>query len=71
AAATQNILLAATAMGLAGCWVGAFNDEAVSQVLKLPDYIRPVVILPIGVPAESPKMPPRIPLDELIHYDKW
>lgn len=71
AAATQNILLAATAMGLAGCWVGAFNDEAVSQVLKLPDYIRPVVILPIGVPAESPKMPPRIPLNELVHYDKW
>ncbi|MHA1262971.1 MAG: nitroreductase family protein, partial [Candidatus Freyarchaeota archaeon] len=33
AAATQNILLAATAMGLAGCWVGAFNEEEASRVL--------------------------------------
>ncbi len=70
-AATQNILLAATAMGLAGCWVGAFNDEAVSNVLKLPKNIRPVVILPIGVPGESPRMPPRISLREIIHNEKW
>lgn len=71
AAATQNILLAATAMGLAGCWVGAFNDDAVSNVLGLPKNIRPVVILPIGVPGESPRMPPRIPLKEILHYEKW
>ena len=71
AAATQNMLLAATAMGLAGCWVGAFNDNAVSDVLGLPRNIRPVVILPIGVPDEFPRMPPRIALSEITHYDKW
>ncbi len=71
AAATQNILLAATAMGLAGCWVGAFNDDAVSNVLGLPKNVRPIAILPIGVPGESPRMPPRIPLSEITHRDKW
>ncbi|MEM3526247.1 MAG: nitroreductase family protein [Candidatus Jordarchaeaceae archaeon] len=71
AAATENILLAATAMGLAGCWVGAFDDDAVSKVLGLPNYVRPVVILPIGVPDEFPRMPPRIPLNDVTHYDKW
>ncbi|MFB0562819.1 MAG: nitroreductase family protein [Candidatus Lokiarchaeia archaeon] len=71
AAATQNILLAATAMGLAGCWVGAFNDDAVSNVLGLPNRIIPVAILPIGVPGESPRMPSRLPLSEITHYDKW
>lgn len=71
AAATQNILLAATAMGLAGCWVGAFNEEEASRVLDLPSQVRPVAILPIGVPGESPRMPPRIPLSEITHYDHW
>jgi nitroreductase len=71
AAASQNILLSATAMGLAGCWVGAFNDNAVSNVLGLPSYVRPVAILPIGVPGESPRMPPRAPLSDVTHYDKW
>nr|MDO8082482.1 nitroreductase family protein [Candidatus Freyarchaeota archaeon] len=71
AAATENILLAATAMGLAGCWVGAFDDDAVSSVFGLPTYVRPVAILPIGVPGEFPRAPPRMPLSDVTHYDKW
>ncbi|WXG39921.1 MAG: nitroreductase family protein [Candidatus Freyarchaeum deiterrae] len=71
AAAAENILLAATDMGLAGCWVGAFNDDAVSSVLGLPNYVRPVAILPIGVAGESPRPPPRAPLSKVTHYDKW
>lgn len=71
AAATENILLAATAMGLAGCWVGAFDDDAVSSVLGLPNYVRPVAIVPIGVPGESPRAPPRMSLSDITHYEKW
>ena len=44
--------LAATALGLASCWVGAFDDERVARVLKAPADLRPVAILPIGDPAE-------------------
>lgn len=63
--ASQNILLTATEMGLGTCWVGAFNEEAVSQVLELPRNLRPIVILPVGYPAESPSPPPRRSIKEI------
>ncbi|MEM2925600.1 MAG: nitroreductase family protein [Methanocellales archaeon] len=54
-AAIQNLLLAAHALGLGGCWVGAFREGEVSEALKLPKKIRPVAIIPIGYPAARAK----------------
>jgi nitroreductase len=51
AAATEHILLSAVALGLGGCWVGAFDERAASRALNLPGRHRPVAILPIGKPA--------------------
>ncbi len=49
AAAVQNMLLAATAFGLATCWVGAFNEEAVAGILKVNrTERRPVAMVPVG-----------------------
>lgn len=53
AAATENLLIAAEAMGLAGCWVGAFNEEKAAKVLNLTSYLRPVAIVPIGYPVQK------------------
>ncbi|RLF23588.1 MAG: nitroreductase family protein, partial [Thermoprotei archaeon] len=71
AAAIQNMLLAAHALGYGTCWVGAFDEEEVSRILGLPDHVRPVAIVPIGKPAESPIPPPRRPLDEVVHWEKY
>ncbi len=46
----QNVLLQATALGLAGVPVGAFEDRRVASVLALPDRFRPVYLLPVGHP---------------------
>lgn len=54
AAATEHILLAATALGYGGCWVGAFDEEAAARVLNLPSHLRPVAIIPIGRPGREP-----------------
>lgn len=48
AAATENLLLAATALGYGSCWIGAFDEGAASQVLDVPQHLRPVAIIPIG-----------------------
>ncbi|MFA6255249.1 MAG: nitroreductase family protein [Patescibacteria group bacterium] len=48
AAATQNLLLATTALGLGACWVGAFDENKTREVLNLTDNLRPVVIIPVG-----------------------
>jgi nitroreductase len=59
--------LAATALGLATCWVGAFDDEGVARAIDLPPGQRPVAILSIGYPAESPLRRSRRPLTDLVH----
>lgn len=71
AAAVQNLLLAAHEKGLGAVWVGAFREGEVSRVLELPDYARPVAIIPIGHPLESPAVPERIPLPEILHEERW
>jgi len=65
AAATQNLLLMAHAMGLATCWVGAFDEHKTRQLLELPRRLRPVALVPLGVAAEQPRKPPRRPVDQV------
>jgi nitroreductase len=48
AAATQNMFLAATALGIGACWVGGFEEKKGAEILKLPNHIRPLVIFPLG-----------------------
>lgn len=71
AAAIQNIHLAAYAMGLGTCWVGAFREEEAVKVLKTPAGIRPVAIIPVGYPAETPPPRSRRSLKQIIHYETF
>jgi len=68
AAATEHILLAATALGLGACWVGAFDETAAANVLNLPTGLRPVAIIPIGHPAERPYRTSRRALKEVTTF---
>lgn len=65
AAATENILLAAVDLGLAACWIGAFEEEPVREALGIRHPITPVAIVPIGYSAESAGRPARRPLSEV------
>jgi len=71
AAATQNMLLAACALGLGTCWIGAFYEEEVRKVLNVPRGVRPVAIVPVGHPAEKPSPRPKRPMTEIIHYETF
>ena len=57
-AATQNILLAAHALGLGAVWTGCYPVEErmanVSQVLKLPENLIPLCVIVTGYPNEQP-----------------
>ena len=65
-AATENLLLAATELGLGACWCGLFPMETpvkrVREILTLPEHIIPMALLHIGSPAQEP--PPRTQYDE-------
>ncbi len=71
AAATQNLLLAAHALGLGSCWVGAFDDHRIGDALHLPAGLKPVALIPVGYPQEAPEPPTRLPPYETVHRDRY
>jgi len=66
AAAVQNLLLLATSLGYGTCWVGAFDESQVSEVLSLPVQERPLALIPIGKSAEQPSPPQRLPIEKIL-----
>ena len=69
--ASMLILLTATNEGLGASFVGAFNDEKVSEILGLPEHVRPIGIIALGYSDEKPARLERIQKDRLIHYERW
>jgi len=70
-AAIQNILLSCTALGLASCWIGSFDEEEVKGILELPENFRPVAMLPIAYPAETPQKPKRLAFENFTWAEKY
>jgi nitroreductase len=62
--------LAAAALGLATCWIGAFDEQEVAKVLGLRADLRPVAMLPVGWPAEKPPRTLRRALNDLVREHK-
>ncbi|HHW30697.1 MAG TPA: nitroreductase family protein [Clostridiaceae bacterium] len=73
-AATQNILLMATELGLGSVWLGLYPNEervnALKKLLQIPEEVVPLSIIAIGYPDEL-----KDPIDrydvEKVHYNKW
>jgi len=72
-AAIENFLLKITDLGLASCWIGAFSDETVKRILKIPENITIEAILPIGYEEETKgeKQPLIQSLDNILFFDKY
>jgi nitroreductase len=70
--AVDHMTLAAVEEGLGTCWIGAFYEDKVKEILGIPQSIRVVALLPLGYPAQPPYKPtPRKNLGEIVAYDKW
>jgi nitroreductase len=71
AIAVDHMTLAAAAEGLGTCWIGAFYEERVKEILGIPEGVRVVALLPLGYPAARPKPTPRRSLEEIVAYERW
>ena len=54
ACSIENMMLAACSLGLGSVWVGAFDEYGVAKILDMPSHLRPVAIVPVGYPGQSP-----------------
>jgi nitroreductase len=70
AASIQNMMLLAHSENLGSVWVGAFEEKEVAKILNLPDNLRPIVIVPVGYPAEKPLAPARVSKAEATVFKK-
>jgi len=72
AIAIDHMTLAATALGLATCWVGAFDAAATRKILGIPDSIPVVQLLALGYPADAPPaQKPRLALEKIVKRGQW
>jgi nitroreductase len=69
--AMQNLVLAATALGLGTVHVGLFDVPKVSALLEVPSTHEVVEMTPLGYPEYQPNPRPRKPLTDIIFYEKF
>ena len=75
----QNLWLAATAEGLGVGWVSFYREDFLRRLLEIPEGVRPVAWLCVGPVREFAGSPDlerhgwrnRLPLDDVVHYDKY
>lgn len=71
AMASQNILLEAHSLGLGTCFIGAFNEAKIKNVLSIPERMKIVGLITLGYPDEISETPPRLEIDEFVFYDVY
>jgi len=69
--AVSFMILEATELGLGTCWLGAFDEEKVKQILNIPDEIRVPAMFTLGYADESPSPRPRKPLEDIICKERY
>ncbi len=73
-AATQNLLLAAHALGLGAVWVGIYPEadriKDLKELLKLPQQIIPLALVPVGYPAETKPREDRYD-ESRVRHNRW
>ena len=72
AIAIDHITLCAAAEGLGTCWIGAFYEDEVKRLLRIPPEIRVVALLPLGYPQNpAPVRKLRRSLERIVCHEYW
>lgn len=71
AIAIEHLALAAASLGLGTCWIGAFDQQKVREILGIPDSVAVVELMALGHPASVPGPRPRKSMQEIVAYEKW
>ena len=69
--AMQNMVIAAWALGIGSCWIGACDEEKVKELLKIPDKWKVVALVTLGYPAEQPKPRKKKVFEEMFSFNSF
>ena len=65
------MILQACELGLGTCWIGAFKEDEVKEILNIPEHIRVVAMSPLGYPTHKGPPRPRKSLDEIVCFEAY
>ena len=71
AIALDHMSLAARALGLGTCWIGAFDQDAVREILDIPDDVEVIELMPLGYPVAWPDARARKDMGAAVCYERW
>jgi len=66
-----NMMTMATSLGLGTCWIGAFDEPKVKEILEIPKSIEVIGLITLGYPDEKAEVPPRVELEKIVHWESW
>ncbi len=71
--AAQNFCVQAEMHGLGICYLGTtlYTAAEIVQILELPKGVIPLTTVVVGYPDETPELTDRLPLDAVVHYEKY
>ncbi len=70
-AAIQNMLLTIHGLGMASCWIGAFDEDVLKRQLSIPDDVRVQAVLPIGFADEIVPAPTHYTMENVMYFEKY
>jgi len=66
-----NMMTMATSLGLGTCWIGAFDEKKVKEILDIPENIEVIGLITLGYSEEKAEAPPRVELEKIVHWESW
>ncbi len=66
--ALSFMMMKAADLGLGTCWLGAFTNDTIKDILDIPDEYTVIAVTPLGYPDESPAARPRKSMDEIVSF---
>jgi len=61
----------AASLGLGTCWIGAFDEPKVKEILEIPENVEVIGLITLGYPDEKAEPPPRVELERIVHWESW
>lgn len=71
AIAGTNMTLMATSMGIGSCWIGAFEDSAIRNILHIPEKLKILALIAFGYEIGKASVPPRLPLSAIVKRETY
>jgi nitroreductase len=69
--AVEHMVLSAWELGYGTCWIGAFEQKDIKEILDIPEEMTVINLLPIGVPDQKPEPRGRKPFKEIFFAEKY